>query len=152
MKGTSDMKRLLCLLALAQSMSGFATAAPTARQIRLVERATTDKTTHLGPKSDNLGDVLTFSKEIFDASNKQHAGTDQGYCLRVAVGKAFECNWTLKLPDGQITVEGPFYDASDSVLAITGGTGAYAGAGGEMHLHARDAAGSSYDFAYFLRK
>jgi hypothetical protein len=29
------------------------------------------------------------------------------------------------LPDGQITVAGPLYDAADSVLAVTGGTGAY---------------------------
>ena len=29
------------------------------------------------------------------------------------------------MSDGQITVEGPFLDAGDSVLAITGGTGAY---------------------------
>lgn len=141
-----------CLFALAAMAPGLASAAEAGRQIRLVERATTDHTTHLGPKSDNLGDVLTFSNEIFDASNKHHAGTDQGYCLRVAIGRAFECNWTLKLPDGQITVEGPFYDASDSVLAITGGTGAYVGAGGEMHLHARDGAGSAYDFTYLLKR
>jgi hypothetical protein len=140
-----------CLFAVAIVAPAFANA-DGGRQIRLVERATTDKTIHLGPKSDNLGDVLTFSNEVFDASNKRHAGTDQGYCLRVAVGKAFECNWTLLLPEGQITVEGPFYDASDSVLAITGGTGLYAGAGGEMHLHARDAAGSAYDFTYVLKR
>jgi hypothetical protein len=34
------------------------------------------------------------------------------------------------------------------VLAITGGTGAYAEARGEMQLHARNAAGSEYDFTY----
>jgi Allene oxide cyclase barrel like domain len=58
----------------------------------------------------------------------------------------------LTLNDGQITVEGPFYDAKDSVLAVTGGTGAYAGARGEMKLHARDAQGSAYDFVYSLTR
>ena len=38
---------------------------------------------------------------------------------------------------GQLTVEGPFYDSGDSVLAITGGTGEFAGALGEMALSAR---------------
>jgi hypothetical protein len=54
------------------------------------------------------------------------------------------------LADGQITVEGPFLDAGDSTLAVTGGTGAYAGVHGEMQLHSRDAKGSEYDFTYKL--
>jgi hypothetical protein len=45
-------------------------------------------------------------------------------------------------------VQGPFYDAKDSDLAITGGTGVWASAHGQMHLHARDAAGTAYDFTY----
>ena len=45
-------------------------------------------------------------------------------------------------------VEGPFYDDRDSVVAITGGTGAYAGAQGEMDLHYRDPAGKEYDFVF----
>jgi hypothetical protein len=49
-------------------------------------------------------------------------------------GQAWECFWTLSLDKGQLTVEGPFYDSGDSVLAITGGTGEFAGALGEMAL------------------
>lgn len=49
---------------------------------------------------------------------------------------------------GSLTVEGPFYDSSDPVLAITGGTGTWARARGQMTLHARDAAGSSYAFRF----
>ena len=52
---------------------------------------------------------------------------------------------------GQITVEGPFLDAGDSVLAVTGGTGKYAGARGDMNLHARNPEGSEYDFVYNLQ-
>ena len=37
------------------------------------------------------------------------------------------------------------------VLAVTGGTGKYRGARGEMKLHARDAKGSEYDFTFNLR-
>ena len=58
--------------------------------------------------------------------------------------------WTLRLKEGQITIEGPFYDAGDSVMAVTGGTGKYVGAKGSMKLHSRDAKGSSYDLVYEL--
>jgi hypothetical protein len=49
-------------------------------------------------------------------------------------------------------VEGPFYDAGDSVLAVTGGTGKYAGVGGQVTLHARNAKGTEYDFRFVLRR
>jgi hypothetical protein len=39
----------------------------------------------------------------------------------------------------------------DSVLAITGGTGKYAAARGQMKLHARDSKGTAYDFVYELQ-
>jgi allene oxide cyclase len=58
--------------------------------------------------------------------------------------------WTLTLKTGQITVEGPFMDEGDSLFAVTGGTGKYAGAKGSMKLHPRDAKSTSYDFTYDL--
>jgi hypothetical protein len=119
--------------------------------IRVVERATTDATVDLGTTGDSIGDTLAFANAVYDAANKVQVGTDQGMCTRTIPGKAYECNWTLSLKDGQITVEGPFLDAGDSVLSITGGTGAYASARGQMKLHARDAKGSEYDFTYELR-
>ena len=67
------------------------------------------------------------------------------------VGKAWECIWTLTLAEGQITVEGPFYDTADSVLAVTGGTGEYAEASGSLALHARNDKGTEYDFVYKLK-
>jgi len=71
--------------------------------------------------------------------------------VRLVVGKAYECHWTLFLAGGQITVDGPFLDAGDSVLAVVGGTGAYDGARGEMKLHAKDGKGSAYEFTYRLK-
>ena len=85
---------------------------------------------------------------MYDATNTRKVGHDNGSCIRTAVGRAYECAWSLTLADGSLTVEGPFNDTHDSVLAVTGGTGAWIGARGQMRLHARDAAGSSYDFTY----
>src|SRR5579863_7581793 len=97
-----------------------------AERIEVVEHADTDATLDLGVKGDSVGDLLTWSNPIFDATNKTQIGTDQGYCVRVAVGKSWECTWTTLLKDGQIMVEGPFYDDKDSLFAIIGGTGKYA--------------------------
>lgn len=118
--------------------------------LKLVERATTDAVTDLGAKDDSAGDLLTFANEIYDEKNAEKVGTDSGWCIRTVVGKSWECFWTLSLADGQITVHGPFLDAGDSVLAVTGGTGEYAGVRGDMNLHARNAEGTEYDFVYNL--
>ena len=119
--------------------------------ISVVEHADTDAVTDTGAKGDSAGDVLTFANPVFDKANKTKVGTDQGYCIRTVPGKTWECVWTLSLKDGQITVEGPFLDAGDSVLAITGGTGKYAAARGQMKLHARNEKGTEYDFNYELQ-
>ncbi|HQR24929.1 MAG TPA: dirigent protein [Steroidobacteraceae bacterium] len=119
--------------------------------IAVVEHADTDATTDTGAKGDSVGDILTFANPVFDKANKVKVGTDQGFCVRTVAGKAWECMWTLTLKDGQLTVEGPFLDAGDSVMAVTGGTGKYAGSRGQMKLHARDAKGSAYDFVYELQ-
>jgi hypothetical protein len=121
-----------------------------AERIEVVERALTDATLDLGAKGDSVGDLLTWGNPIFDAANKTQIGTDQGYCVRVVVGKSWECTWTTLFKDGQIMVEGPFYDDKDSIFAIIGGTGKYAGARGSMKLHARDAKASSYQFIFEL--
>ncbi len=125
-------------------------AAMAAERIEVVEHADTDATLDLGAKGDSAGDLLTWSNPLFDAANKVQIGTDQGYCVRVAVGKSWECSWTNLLKDGQIMVEGPFWDDRDSLLTIIGGTGKYAGARGTLKLHARDAKASSYQFIFEL--
>ena len=106
------------------------------QEIKVVEHADTDAVTDTGDKGDTAGDILTFANEVYDADDKNKVGSDQGICFRTLVGKAWECFWTLSLDKGQITVEGPFLDAGDSVLAITGGTGDFAGATGDMALKA----------------
>jgi hypothetical protein len=121
-----------------------------AEQIKVVERPVGETTVDLPPKGDSIGDLLVFANGIFDAANKAQIGTDQGYCVRITVGKSWECNWTMMLKGGQITVEGPFMDEGDSLFTITGGTGKYAGAKGSMKLHPRDAKSTSYDFIYDL--
>jgi len=139
--------------AVAVALAALATAASAGPKtvLKLVEHADTDAVTDTGAKDDSAGDLLTFANPVFDAANAKQVGTNQGFCVRTVAGKAWECWWTVMLDGGQITVQGPFLDKGDSVLAITGGTGKYAEARGEMKLHARDEKGSAYDFVYELR-
>jgi hypothetical protein len=125
-------------------------ASPTT--LHVVEHADTDAVTDIGETEDRVGDILTFANKVFDEANQQEIGSDNGYCVRTVVGAAWECFWTISLADGQLTVEGPFYDTKDSALAITGGTGIYSGARGQMNLHARNAEGTEYDFTYEIIK
>ena len=121
-----------------------------AMQLMLVERETSGAVTDVGAKGDSVGDILTFANKVYDQSNKTEVGHDNGWCVRTVVGQTWECFWTLILDKGQITVEGPFYDTKDSLLAVTGGTGAYSAMRGDMKLHARNDKGTEYDFGYNL--
>lgn len=122
--------------------------------IALIEHADTDTVRHIGPanEEDSVGDVLAFANPVFDSENKKQVGSDNGQCVRTSAGKAWECIWTVSLGEGQITVEGPFYDGKDSILAITGGTDEYADASGQMKLHARNDEETEYDFTYEVEK
>ncbi len=135
-------------------LSACAAGGGTTTTLHVVEHADTDTVRHIGPaaETDSIGDVLGFGNPVFDADNKNQVGSDNGMCIRTAVGAAWECIWTITLSDGQMTVEGPFYDTKDSQLAITGGTGAYKGAHGQMTLHARNDKGTEYDFTYEIIK
>jgi len=118
--------------------------------IKVVERPVGETTIDLGAKGDSIGDMLVFANGIYDAANKTQIGSDQGYCVRTIVGRSWECIWTIMLKTGQITVEGPFLDEGDSLFAVTGGTGKYAGAKGSLKLHPRDPTPTGYDFTYDL--
>lgn len=146
---------ILLVAAVAAALSlGFvpsAVGAPKATVIHVVERATTDAVTNGDSANDKLGNVLTFANKVYDSANKRQVGSDQGYCIRTVVGKSWECNWTTFLKSGSITVEGKFFDAGNTVLAITGGTGAYATARGEMDLRYHNEKGTAFDFVFHLR-
>ena len=139
----------LCLIATAAIAAVPAFAA---EQVKIVERPTKEITVNLTSKGvDSVGDLLSFANPLFDAANKAQVGTDQGFCVRTIVGKSWECNFTLLLKGGQVTVEGPFLDEGDSTFTVTGGTGKYVGAKGSLLLHTRPGKPDSYDFTLDLQ-
>jgi hypothetical protein len=165
-KGEQTMKKFLILTATISLLVGVIAGvflslrtdstvhANSGQTIHVVEHAITDTVQHFHPPHDSLGDVLAFHNPVFDAQDKKQVGEDNGQCIRTVVKgkKEWECFWTVLLAQGQITVEGPYYDdGTDTTLAITGGTGAYMEARGQMLLHATgNPPGSEYDFIYTL--
>ena len=88
------------------------------------------------PAGDSAGDQLAFHNPLFDAADKHQVGQNDGDCVRTIVGQVYECFATIFLPAGQIALQGPFYtNGADSMFAITGGTGAYQEARGQMRVH-----------------
>ena len=125
-------------------------ASTAASTVHVVEHAITDTEIPTGGGKDVKGNILTFNNPVFDAADKKQVGHDEGFCTRLAPAQGiWECLWTTFLARGQITVQGPFYDTRNSVLSITGGTGAYKSDRGQMVLKSRNG-GKEYDFIFQL--
>jgi allene oxide cyclase len=118
--------------------------------VHVIEHAITDTEIPTGGGKDVKGNVLTFNNPVFNVANTKQVGHDEGFCVRIQPQQhIWECLWTTFLKAGQITVQGPYYDTRNSVLSITGGTGAYRDSRGQMTLLSRDG-GKEYDFIFHL--
>ena len=151
LRRTLTLGAAAALLVLLVGTSASATGTAVLTKFTVVERATSDTVVDLGAKGHSLGDMLMFGNNIYNAANTTKIGRDEGSCWRTNPGTAWECSWTVLVAHGSLVVQGPFYDnGRDSVLAVTGGTGVYRTARGQMTLHARNKAGSAYDFIYSI--
>jgi allene oxide cyclase len=136
-------------------LAGTSSATPTqahgaGAMVHVIEHAITDTEIPTGGGKDVKGNILTFNNPVFNAANTKRVGHDEGFCTRIAPAQGiWECLWTTFLKAGQITVQGPFYDTRNSVLSITGGTGAYRTSRGQMVLRSRHG-GTEYDFIFEL--
>lgn len=122
------------------------------KRFTIVEHPDSDATVDLGATGDSAGDLLVFANPVYDAKDTKQVGTNQGSCIRTQVGVAWECTWTTFLKGGQLVVQGPFLDSgAPTTLAITGGTGRYAGARGTMTLRPNAADPAKFDFVFRVR-
>ena len=128
---------------------GMARAA-SGRTVEVIEHAITDTENPGVNGKDVKGNILTFNNPVFNVANTKQVGHDEGFCVRLQPTLGiWECLWTTFLKAGQITVQGPYYDTRNSVLSITGGTGAYRNMRGQMKLVSKDG-GKEYDFIFEL--
>jgi len=148
----------ITVLAVAAVTAATGTAKPAKRikahaagtTVRVIEHAITDTEVPTGGGKDVKGNILVFNNPVYDPTNTTKVGHDEGFCTRIQPDLGiWECLWTTFLSSGQITVQGPYYDTRNSVLSITGGTGAYRDARGQMELKSREG-GTQYDFVFEL--
>jgi allene oxide cyclase len=119
-------------------------------RVHVIEHATTDTVIDTGAAGDTTGDLLTFHNAVFGPKDAKKVGRDQGDCIRISPsGGSWECRFVTRLAGGSLTVEGPFFDTRDSVMAVTGGTGVYRNARGTMTLKSRNG-GTEFDFIFNL--
>lgn len=84
------------------------------------------------PAPDSVGDQIAFNGRFF-AGGKRVA-REGGVCTLVELPSIYQCNATNWFKKGQLTVQfiGYFSSSDPGHFAITGGTGAYRGASGEV--------------------
>ncbi len=125
--------------------------------IHVIEHAITDTEFVQGGQTTsvaNPANLLVFHNPLFDATNSRQVGHDQGDCIRIVVTpteRSWECRWTNFLQGGEIMVEGPFSELPNeqTVLAVTGGTGIFSNARGQMILKG-NADETQFDFIFEL--
>jgi hypothetical protein len=100
--------------------------------LTVIEEVGKGKTTvvDLGGKGDSQGDITAWHEPLVDRA-KKNIGTSSGFCIRMVPGQLSECQWTLTLREGTITLAGSEAEKGTSRVSVTGGTGVYAGVSGE---------------------
>ena len=107
------------------------------RVIRLVERIHEFTFQDTGAPGPSLGDRLIFTSDLFDEENRR-VGRDGADCVVVRLDQSappqqqqiVQCAITVELPNGQLTFQG-LAQGTESLFAVTGGTGTYRTARGE---------------------
>ena len=95
---------------------------------------------NVGARSFGPGDYIVLQGDpVFNRSFTRRLGSVRGDCLVIRAGRrsaSFECDVTFIFRAGRITVEGPLTFAgpvTTSTFAVTGGTGRYKTAHGQLH-------------------
>lgn len=84
---------------------------------------------------DSVGDLVLFRARLTDEA-EQPAGTAHVRC--VLHFKAVVCDGVLTLSGGQILVHGRAGESETFDVPVTGGTGAFADVGGQLHVETLD--------------
>jgi hypothetical protein len=119
------------------------------RTLTFVGKNSENKVLDLGAQGPSQGDIRVTNAPIYDESGKERIGRFDPFCAITdpadeSSEKAHmtQCTKTFTLPGGQITVQGleaypNLSGLSPGVNAISGGTGKYAGVGGEQRFEVR---------------
>ena len=130
----------------AGSDTGKADGRDHTQTIQLTATSFANQDVDVGPSGLSLGDYFVATENLFRQGNK--VGTDHAVCTLTRLAPptgapkrfAAQCLVTLLLPEGQITLQGVRTGSLSAqqpprfTLAITGGTGAYTTAHGQVRI------------------
>jgi hypothetical protein len=130
------------------------------RTLRLVATEIQSEFLDLGAPGPSLGDEFVFSETL--SRRGREVGESGGVCTATQVTPpydvtTFHCVATLSLRRGQITLQGLIEvqsedDSGPFTVAITGGTGAFRGAGGEARIRDVDEMTTIYKLRFISTK
>jgi allene oxide cyclase-like protein len=151
---------LVSLGMLAFGATGAAAKGKDEQTLRVVGTTTQSQFLDLGTPGPSLGDEFVFSETL--SRHGHDVGTAGGVCTATEVTPPYDvitmhCVATLDLARGQITLQGLVEFQTEGVMepftvAITGGTGAFFGAGGEARIRPVSETREIYKLRFVLPK
>uniref|UniRef100_A0A1J3JEE1 allene-oxide cyclase n=1 Tax=Noccaea caerulescens TaxID=107243 RepID=A0A1J3JEE1_NOCCA len=87
-----------------------------------------------------LGDLVPFTNKLYTGDLKKRVGITAGLCVLIQhvpekSGDRFEANYSFYFGDyGHLSVQGQYLTYEDTFLAVTGGSGIFEGAYGQVKL------------------
>ena len=135
-----NVKKALALLALGCiALVGVSAATPAAQSSKtktfqfVFRFSDADVRLDLGAGGSTTGDTETFTGPILNENQTTRVGFGQGHCVITLPNRPLaQCTTSLFFDHGQIATQGPNYFNRPFNHAITGGTGVFRTAGGEM--------------------
>lgn len=92
------------------------------------------------PQQLCIGDLVPFTNKLYTGDLKKRVGITAGLCVLIQhvpekKGDRFEASYSFYFGEyGHISVQGPYLTYEDTLLAITGGSGVFEGAYGQVKL------------------
>lgn len=89
---------------------------------------------------NSLGDLVPFSNKLYSGDLQKRVGITAGICILIQnkpekKGDRYEAIFSFYFGDyGHIAVQGPYLTYEDTYLAVTGGSGIFDGATGQVKL------------------
>lgn len=135
---TRDLRTSFLLLMMALPLSAHAHQPESMTLVTLADGTRgTKNAIDIGPPGPSQGDLFVFDQPLMN-EDRQDIGSNSGYCVSTLASVHSQCQWTLLFTDatgkveGTLVVAGQEHEAGQSVVAVIGGTGKYAGYTGEM--------------------
>ncbi|KAE8716065.1 Allene oxide cyclase 2 [Hibiscus syriacus] len=90
---------------------------------------------------NSLGDLVPFTNKLYSGDLQKRIGITAGLCELIQhvpekKGDRYEAIYSFYFGDyGHLSVQGPYLTYEDTFLAVTGGSGIFEGADGQVKLH-----------------